>query len=99
VEIDEVAGRLEAIAARLGAASSRAARLDPGRSAFGATGSGECGDLGRALAAACTSALHARDDESGRAADAASSLATALRGSLTGYHATEAQAHHRVGGL
>jgi hypothetical protein len=99
MEIHEVATRLDAIATRLAGPGARAELVDPGPGAFGATASGECGGLGRALAGLSAGALAARDREATRVVASATALAEALRDSVTAYRDAETGTHRRVGGV
>ncbi len=95
--LDDVAAALRAAGAELGTAGAALAELDPGPHAFGVDASGNLGELGRALHAACASALIARSREATALGARLSDSAYLVQAVAAGYRDAEQAAHRRHG--
>ena len=95
MEIDELAGRISAVADEVSGASARIGLTDPGARAFGGDGPGRLGELGRDLHSTWTGALAAREREAASHGARLTDLAGALSQAAGAYHDVEDAAHRR----
>jgi hypothetical protein len=95
MEVDELADRVSAVADEVSGAAARIGLTDPGAPAFGADGPGGLGELGRALHAAWSAALSAREREAAGHGARLTDLAGALGVAADGYRDADHGAHRR----
>ena len=92
----DLAGRLAAAGDRLADAGATLGGRDPGARAFGASGPGRLGELGRDLHALCADALAARAREAAAHGARLADVAATVRAAAAAYAAADeaAQARH-----
>jgi hypothetical protein len=95
MEVDELAGRVSAVADEVSGAAARLGLADPGAHAFGADGPGRLSELGRGLHAGWAAALSAREREAAGHGARLTDLAGALGLAADGYRDAEHGAHQR----
>jgi Excreted virulence factor EspC, type VII ESX diderm len=97
MEIDEVAGRVSAVADEVSGAASRLGLAQPGPAGFAGDGPGRLGELGRDLHGVWSAALAAREREAAGHGARLTDLAGALRQAAAGYRQVEDDAQRRHG--
>ncbi|MEN3307212.1 MAG: hypothetical protein V7603_3414 [Micromonosporaceae bacterium] len=95
MELEEVAGRVDRLAADVTGAAARLAHADPGSRAFAGDGPGALFAVGRDLHDQWSAALAAREREAAAHGARLAELGDRLRWAADGYRAAEDAAHRR----
>ncbi len=99
MEVEDLAGRVDGVAAAVAASAARLGAADLGPGAFGGDVPGRLGELGRALHAAWSAGLAARQREAADTGERLADLVGALRLVAERYRAVEDAADRRHRGV